>query len=166
MSMTNESRLFYVDCLRSFSILLMIMGHVGYTATFSRWICVFHMPIWFFLAGYMWRKRNSFRKYIKRKAFTLIVPFVVIGLLNVIWTFFETGNIRLISFIYPNSNEDQFSVAGALWFLPALFLSEVVAYKILEVKNGDVYCIIIGILGSLISNLQVILVNIYNCSFC
>lgn len=146
----NYERYLFIDYIRSFSIILMIIGHVGFSNALNKWISSFHMPVWFILAGYLHNPLYAYVDYVYRKIRTLIVPFLFYGILNAFWSLYEIGDLRLISFIWPNSNKLQFSIAGALWFLPAIFFAEVFSYRILSLKRGAFYCIVIGLFGSLL----------------
>lgn len=47
----KQSRAGYIDLLRGFCIILMVMGHVGFGVVFDKWIHAFHVPIWFIISG-------------------------------------------------------------------------------------------------------------------
>ncbi|TAK33706.1 MAG: hypothetical protein EPO21_12150 [Chloroflexota bacterium] len=73
-------RLFNIDALKGFAILLVVLGHAiqpndpSHDSTIAfRVIYSFHMPLFMFLSGYLaWDRRLSLVK----KAITLLVPFV------------------------------------------------------------------------------------------
>ena len=46
-------RLDYVDTLKGIGILLMLMGHVPFGANFDYYIHAFHMPLFFFISGFL-----------------------------------------------------------------------------------------------------------------
>lgn len=47
-------RVKWIDYLKGFAILLMVIGHYQGTPTFLNvWIYAFHMPLFFFLSGYL-----------------------------------------------------------------------------------------------------------------
>ena len=52
----KAGRLNDVDLFRAVGIVLMIMGHVGFGNMFSKWIHIFHMPMFFVISGYFFSK--------------------------------------------------------------------------------------------------------------
>lgn len=72
-----------IDVIKGYGICLMVFGHSG--APFTDWIYLFHMALFFIASGYLWNERNAVTKknvvqYVKRKAKSLWLPFVLINL--------------------------------------------------------------------------------------
>lgn len=123
-----KKRVEFVDVLRGVSIILMIMGHLGFGYYFDYYIHAFHMPIWFFLAGYFQSNYKLNICFIKQKARKLIIPYLFWGLFQYpIWLLFNhNANDKfepLINLFWINTNLVM-PVAGALWFLTCLFFAE------------------------------------------
>lgn len=80
---SNSNRDGSVDLLRAAGIIFMIMGHVGFTGVFDKWIHGFHMPLWFIISGYFLTPLNvSERKtsdYIKGKFKGILLPYILFG---------------------------------------------------------------------------------------
>ena len=138
-----------IDVIKGYGICLMVCGHSG--APFTNWIYLFHMALFFIASGYLWNERNAVTKknvvqYVKRKAKSLWLPFVLINLF-----FTVTQNFFLKIGIYstdagasvlPVTPLDTsaaikkvlgniiFSggsqLAGATWFLRSLFCITIV----------------------------------------
>ena len=68
MKMKQVNRIEYIDIFRSFGIILMIMGHIGYGDTFDFFIHAFHMPMFFFISGYFYQSYKE-----KNKPFYLFI---------------------------------------------------------------------------------------------
>lgn len=60
------NRVSYIDFFKSIGILLMIMGHIGFGNTFDIYIHAFHMPMFFFISGYLFHNYD-FKKFITKK---------------------------------------------------------------------------------------------------
>ena len=130
----SKQRLDYIDTYRGIGILLMVMGHVGFGAEFNHWIHGFHMPLFFFLSGYLhnnrYHKGFSIFEYIKNNGFKyvkkLLLPYFIWGLFHLI--IFAIINCKIDSIhraiiaLFWNNTSDNFPYAGALWFLTALFI--------------------------------------------
>lgn len=54
--MRAEQRLDYVDAFRGLGIIAMVMGHIGFGEIFDHFIHAFHMPMFFFISGFFYRK--------------------------------------------------------------------------------------------------------------
>ena len=122
------SRLYYIDEIRGFAILLVCMGHIfgphstlGNLQPTTSVIGSFSMALFFFISGYLIQKTHGIEKkgvvsFIKKKSYRLFVPylfwlyiapyFLYNRLPSSIFEVFEMLNF------YPNKN---------VWFLPCLF---------------------------------------------
>ena len=138
-----------VDLLRGIGILLMILGHVYFGGIFDKYIHAFHMPLWFIVSGFFVDITKDTNNYIIRRIKALLIPYVVFGVAyETLWTI--TGHNQWIGFIFPNSIEIPLN--GALWFLPALFIADVVCFGILKYipqKISYIFIVTVALLGSL-----------------
>lgn len=73
------------DCLRGILILLVVIGHSG-TDTLHDIIFLFHMPLFFILSGFFLQiEKLISRLYLKNKTVTLLVPYFVYLLLDLLF---------------------------------------------------------------------------------
>ncbi len=66
----EKDRIESVDILRAVGILIMIMGHVGFSGKFDRYIHSFHMPVFFLISGSLFvskREIGVFTLILKRQ---------------------------------------------------------------------------------------------------
>lgn len=126
--------------LQTFGIILVVLGHSFYLfptdTPFIRWIYGFHMPLFFFISGYLLRYvhgdlahlRLTGRKgYLTRKARRLLVPYAVISSLffvpKAILSRYSVRPIHLDLHDYLDQLLVPYhNVFGAYWFMPTLFL--------------------------------------------
>ena len=105
----------------------MVMGHIGFGDTFSKWIHGFHMPMFFLLSGYF-HKDYTMCDLVKKLSKTLLIPYIIFGcchtLLYFIWKKAVDTKYLYILF-WENTYEGGVAIAGALWFLTAMFLAEI-----------------------------------------
>lgn len=135
-----QSRIKHINFLQFIGPILVILGHSlnGITSDglwwlFSKqWIYIFHMPLFFMMAGYLlsykkWLGKRTYVKFIKRKFIRLIVPYLFWNLS------FVLPKYLLQDFLYDDLTfefEELFnilirprtSIWGHTWFLVALFL--------------------------------------------
>lgn len=58
----KTSRVEYIDILKGIGIILMIMGHIGFSGIFDFYIHAFNMPLFFFVSGYLYKTKTE-KKY-------------------------------------------------------------------------------------------------------
>lgn len=155
--------------LQATAILLVVVGHkIGSINIMSDWILIYsyHVPLWFFISGYFYKPSNSFqiKKYIIKKVKNLLLPYFVVNFMyGVISTVFRNlgiikygkqMNFRML-FTEPWISGGQFGLNVAGWFIPALFLCEVVyavLRKYLKMIKSEytflLFFLCIGLLGA------------------
>ena len=123
------TRFDYIDKLRGFAILLVVIGHIylPYTREASnhpvaQMIYSFHMPLFFFISGFLCEfthkiEKNGYLNFVWRKAIALLVPYLFWLIAGDL--IFKHGEIsawtdipRLLCF-FPNVH---------FWFMPVLFI--------------------------------------------
>lgn len=73
-----------MDVLRAWGIFLVIAGHLG--SPFSGFIYTFHMPLFFFITGYLRYngKVYSWRSFIAKKIKSVLVPYVIFWVVSML----------------------------------------------------------------------------------
>lgn len=123
MNNNKTDRIEYIDQLRGFAILWVVMGHIsekslGINDTlFNQFYGSFHMPLFMFLSGifsfksfYYWNL-SEIVHFLFQKFLRIVLPFITIG---GIYCYFTNKTI-------------DYSIIDNYWFLPALFYSMVYA---------------------------------------
>lgn len=153
-----------LDIMKGIGILLVVFAHVYHN---SGLIYLFHMPLFFILSGAAMTYSKS-GSGLKKKAKTLLIPYFLFSLLCfVYWALIESKfrplpdditifgerfgqSLKLQQFvnIFTSINcKSAFIYNIVLWFLPCLFMAELLYSKIKSTKAEwgiDVLCIIIG----------------------
>lgn len=154
----TKTRFDDIDILRGLGIIIMVMGHVGFSGIFDVWIHTYHMPLFFVISGFFFKKRENFnvKALIAKKAKTLLIPYLFFGIFHyVLWLFVFTEPefnkleplMRLFSF-----NTVHLPIAGALWFFTALFFCEIFYNLIVySIKKENVTTILIVAVSMLVS---------------
>ena len=139
MDVKGNSRLQYIDVLKGIAIILVLIGHRSVNEYVTVFIYMFHMPLFFFISGYLDRMNEiEMKTVLKKKAKRLLYPYVTFGILIILYnTCFEwmrgirgvekLGK-RLIALLYGNYIwENNSDYIGTLWFLVALFCVSVLS---------------------------------------
>lgn len=154
----SKRRIGYIDLYKATGIILMIMGHIGFGAPFSKLIHGFHMPMFFFASGFLFHAKRKeelrLRDYVLRKARTLILPYFIFGFIwgGINWIINGFDKQSLINIICFSTK--GIPIAGALWFLPALFFADVMYFFINRyVNNGYLkatICVLTALFGNIV----------------
>ena len=146
MENKSNNRIEYIDVFRSFGIILMVMGHVYFGKEFDHFIHGFHMPMFFFITGFLYKDKTvAFAGFLKRKAKALLLPYVIFGALHLLIRSLMLGEFPVRSLkallLFPNGG--SFPIATSLWFLIALFLADVIYFWINKIANCRVKWIVV-----------------------
>lgn len=127
------SRIDWIDIAKGIGIFLMVMGHTSIPKLGGHWIYSFHMPLFFFLSGFLFQPgKYTWSQFIKRKVRTMVVPYFFFVVLN--WIVCELLQYdsypphSLLNVLADGSN-------GAIWFIYVLFFTELFFFGIESLKN-------------------------------
>ena len=142
MEQSSVKRLTWIDLAKGFLILAVILGHSTNYWHLKSYLGYFYMPMFFFLSGYT-LKKTEVLPFLKKKVKTLLLPYVGFALLFIAYKslrllVFETPfDILegLISIVLPYSGRVGGTVYE-LWFLPCLFLAEILFILLLSNKKS------------------------------
>lgn len=126
----------WVDRLKFWGMLAIYIGHFyEWGGWLYEFVFTYHVPLFFFVSGFFANcsGRYTTGEYIKKKVNTLVIPYLFLGLLNIVFGVllynldFHTFLLMFKSFSGIRSNMDYF---GSMWFFPCLFFMEVL-YELL-----------------------------------
>ena len=80
-----KNRIDWIDMAKGYGMLAVIIAHIC-VGPLHTWIYTFHMPLFFFLSGYVFSNKEAFNIFIKKKAKALIVPYFSLGIPTVVFT--------------------------------------------------------------------------------
>ncbi len=170
MAENNNNRIDYVDLFRGIGIILMVFGHMKFkfveggigneiSDVYYHLIHAFHMPLFFFLSGYCFHKTNiRTSRFVANKAKKLLIPYLVFGVGEyILWRIFEGDSLSPLFHLFW-VNTKGLAIAGALWFLTALFIA-VTLYFLMDryLKNMyllSVVCTVVAIAGCFLAGLM------------
>ena len=156
----NDSEQYWIDALRAIGIFFVVLGHTPgleeptsyLERSLSKYIFSFHMPMFFFLSGYLISEGSMSEsfftfagKYFKR----LIIPYLFFGVLSYLFWFFvlrhygrnQTNPVTwmrpLVGIFYGNGVNDWLRPNPVLWFLPCLFLTHLLFYWLRKIRQKE-----------------------------
>lgn len=154
------------DIAKGIGMLAVILGHMSIPIKMGDFIFSFHMPLFFLINGYFFKKKEiSNTKYIITKIKTLILPYIMTCIFVIIFsTLFQLRqgvemagileNVKswLLASVYGSGTfthflKWNFRIIGAIWFLLAMFWADVIFHFLLKSKNPYVWGTIVSIVG-------------------
>lgn len=154
------------DIAKGIGMLAVVLGHMSIPAKMGDFIFSFHMPLFFLINGYFFKKKEiSDSKYIITKVKTLILPYIVTCIFVIAFsTLFQlrqgigmTGILEnakswILAALYGSGTfthflKWNFRIIGAIWFLLAMFWADVIFHFLLKSKNPYVWGTVLSIIG-------------------
>lgn len=163
---TDTNRIYWVDLLKGLAMISMVFAHVisdevpGGQCLIKSFIYSFHMPLLFFLSGYVFSpdKYPRFKDLLMSKIKSIILPMVIFTIAN------ELVNIVYYGILLQDINISigkicndfiglllQYRIgkyAGMFWFLPCLFIAEVLLYWYVKIYNYSIYIYLITLIAT------------------
>ncbi|MDI6619131.1 MAG: acyltransferase family protein [Clostridiales bacterium] len=153
-----ENRIQWADVLKGIGIIFVILGHAPKSGRLFTYIFSFHMPLFFFISGYLFSlsRYPKTLDFIKSRIKSLLIPYCWFSLISIIIFIFTSlsgpnkNSINFLSilksFILAKRNFIFYNVP--LWFLPSLFAVEIVYYLLKKyIKNNFLIIILLLISG-------------------
>ena len=135
-----KERITWVDSAKGIGILLVFMGHLVEVSWPGMWAYSFHLPLFFFLSGYLFSVKTSFRDFLKKKAKSILLPYVTMGLVicffDALWNTLLTTSSYHPPFLPRFLTELGWWVIqnrfATLWYLAVLFWINILMYVIVK----------------------------------
>jgi len=159
---SHSTRICWVDNARAIGILLVVLGHTkGLEISFKELIYSFHMPLFFFLSGFLLKENYlevTFSSFILRNIQRLIVPYVIFWIVSYLyWLPHEyllnrTQQSPVLSPLDPFvglilGTGNSLYVNAVLWFFTCLFCTSTLFYWVSKAGNKKVTLSILVALG-------------------
>lgn len=136
----TQKRLEYVDAARGIGIILLVLGHIiTICSPLFNWIFSFHMPLFFFLSGMTVSEQhlNHFPAFLVKKLKVRVCGYLLITALGFSLCMIipqyradmitQVGYQRQLMYVFYRGRP-QWLYIGQVWFLLALFWSELYFY--------------------------------------
>lgn len=157
-----------IDVLYALGIILVVLGHShsndwsSFSGTILEsiitFIYIFHMPLFFFIAGFLFLNSKSllkigYGKWMGNKAKRLLTPYIILSVIALVpkYYFENNGITGLMQYLIKAILIPRYGVWGHFWFLPVLLLLYLVfgIWRIFvtneNLKNGIIGALIVSI---------------------
>ncbi len=159
-------RVHWIDIARGIGIILVLYGHLFVSDKYNYLIFAFHMPLFFFISGLVFKPTAKplaeiTIKYVRQ----LLIPYYLFAILTYGFALISqtAGDVsgggiayQLFGILYGNGNNGMLGYNVVLWFLPCLFITKLtfaaITKKVSQTKKilaALVTCATIGYLLSL-----------------
>lgn len=153
----GNNRINWIDNIRGCGILLVLFGHTLLTNNAHNIIYGFHMPLFFFLSGLVCdEKKYDWKQFFKSRFNSLVIPYLVFYIITwLYWLFFERNfrsfNIEwwqpLLGMLYGARWHGLMVHNVILWFLPCLFVTELLFFLISRISSKWKQLILVSVLA-------------------
>ena len=150
-----QNRLGYIDTLKAFAIFMVLIGHLTDNSILEQYIFSFHLPLFFWVSGFLFNpiKYQHFGSFLRQRLKTLVVPYFIFAFISFLFWFFVVrglsvrGQVNLLNPWYPfwgifygiGVEPWRNPLDVALWFLPCLFVTEIIFWHINKYMRGSFY---------------------------
>lgn len=155
-----DKRIVWIDTLRGIGITLVVMGHYYTSDSFANtYIYTFHVPLFFFISGYLFKsgRYSGYFDILKNKAQTRIVPYLFFFLVSYVILLFRVSSsvglnplslmavddfrpmfFQQMALLLRSNVESLKHINIALWFMPCLFVTEILFYSLHKLTSADI----------------------------
>lgn len=135
--MNLKNRLTWLDVYKGFGMVFVVIGHIYLNDIIYNWLYSFHMPLFFFASGYVYKQKDIKNDFANR-IYSVVIPYFSFGLLVLLyWLLLErrfryssqTTLQAITSLFLGQANLLDFNIH--MWFLPCFFVT-VVLYNVLK----------------------------------
>lgn len=112
------NRVLWIDILKGIGILAVVWGHF----TSDRFVCVFHMPLFFIVSGFLQKPRDTW-KCLRYSFLRLMVPYFAFLLMLFLLESLRCG-YPLQPYLLLWGGKSLTGIFGVFWFITVLFLSK------------------------------------------
>lgn len=155
----SSNRIEWLDISKGIGIILVVLAHILLVGQGNVYIYSFHMPLFFFLAGFVFKpyKYNDIKIFTYVRLKSIVVPYFLFSFASYLyWIFIErtiSGGFYDPLTAFINIFTSQGAVGflpfnTALWFLTCLFVVEIIFYIIERTKRFvPIFLVVSSILG-------------------
>ena len=157
----EKKRIDYFDIAKGIGIILMILGHMSLRNEYLKnFIYSFHMPLFFIISGYFYKKREN-KVCIKNILKKLIIPYIITCVAMIAYKVFRlildgnfteiTNTVKVwgLASLYGSGLGEHFGISsiGAIWFLLALGTATYIMNLIYNQKYRYLWVLLIAYVG-------------------
>lgn len=126
-----KQRIEWIDTAKGLGIICIILGHMG-TGKLGAWFYTFHVPLFFFLSGYVFSSNYDFLCFFLKKVKGILIPYLGLGVPMLVFDTIltnESFETILCKFLLQER-------CWTLWYLSVLFLIYFLFYSLFKIVRS------------------------------
>ena len=140
----KKQRIEWLDMAKGYGIILVIIGHCD-MPVIPLYIFAFHIPLFFFLSGYLFSLKDNFKSFIETKYERIIIPYICLSIPMILFALFYNNR-------YTFGLEDIWEEVSSfiiqkrhttLWYLSTLLVLNIIMYPIKRYINEPLFKVFI-----------------------
>ena len=138
-AITNKNRIDWIDMAKGYGTIAVILAHLA-VGKIGVWLYTFHVPLFFFLSGYVFSSSDTFKTFIFKKSKSLLIPYFSLSIPLIIFTVllqFRSGDLSFSSFITLLQAFIFQKRYSTLWFIACLYFLNILFYLIARSIKSD-----------------------------
>ena len=146
-------RISWIDMAKGYGIIMVMAGHHHIPIAIANYIYAFHIPLFFFLSGYLFNTKKNFKAFAAAKIKRLIIPYfcLCIPMVFANLLFPDRNSLNIVNF----TNEFVYFILQerhtTLWYLSSLLILNFIMYPMVKYSASkwisDIYCLLICLFG-------------------
>lgn len=136
---TTPSRIPWIDIAKGYGTLLVIYAHLG-VGTIHSWMYSFHLPLFFFLSGYVFSTKYGFKEFLLRKIKSIVIPYFCLGIPMYLFREFYSYLLGTFTMVNAKYNLQQLLLQQrfwTLWFIACLFCLNILFYLLVKLCRNE-----------------------------
>lgn len=139
-------RIDWIDMAKGYGIICVILGHIS-IHSLSIMIYSFHIPLFFFLSGFLFNENRPFIPFLVNKVKTLLIPYLFFAILYICYyNGFDSSlnclKTQCLDFLFQQRKTP-------LWFMTSLFVANVMFYALLKIVRKIYFQFLVSLFVSL-----------------
>ena len=144
------NRIKWIDISKGLGIIFVVLAHIDFSY-FTKWLYSFHIPLFFFISGFLFSCKSNFKSFLQKKIKGLIVPYIVFSFILLIFKCYILHEAEISKLLISFIIQKRYTT---LWFIASLFFCELFYYFIVKISSKyiqDLLIIIVLIIGLLLN---------------
>ena len=155
----KKQRLDFIDMAKGYGILFIMIGHLGVFKLpqllhFHVWIYSFHIPLFFFLSGFLFKADVTVKQFVTSKLKSIVIPYFCTGVLIILYELYHASCMNTLTWKFVG---EQFKLlviqrrTWTIWFLAALLVVNIIAFVLKKLLKKDLFVavavVVMAVLG-------------------
>lgn len=153
--MTAQKRIDWIDVAKGIGMICVILAHVEESYVKVP-LYTFHMPLFFFLSGYLFSTKSSFKEFFLNKCRRILIPYFVLGAILIAFDIYWSCRSAIAGMPWVlNKDYARYDITSlftqerflTLWFIACLFWLSLLFYVLVRfIKSEKVRAIVVTVL--------------------